>query len=334
MIQDELKVRGISAVKKTISETQTSQHDLAEVTQVCKDAHKQCTDVCEKEYNHYAQIKKTAPDPPTQMRCEQEMSKRKQFAQQCKEEAQKTEQSASAMGGDLSSILGQLMQMLQAMGGDKGGKDTGSSFETAALDTSCEGELGNKLVECMEKTGPNTSNRASLGGAGMASLGKKLDGSFNGANSNGDEKDKNPSGSENGFDSAGGFGAAGLGGLGGGAGSLNGSGSSSEGESGTGLDANIHRGYMGTGGGGGSGGGYSSGGAPSSGGNSGFGSYSLDDPDGKRKAFLASKLAEFKASGSGRSPASNGETAGPHEDNWEVIKKAYKKTSPSMFHGE
>lgn len=304
--------------KRALGEGKMTQGAIKDAAGVCQQAASRCGEICRQEALQYAQNPKT----------QEKAQKMEQINQRCQQEGQATQQKAEAAQTDLSGILEGIAALLQALGL---GEDDDEP-ELAELDDSddpCEGQYADVLIECTGQSGP-TASRAGLNGAvgTMAdSRGNLNDGLFQSSEQG---EPGGPRGSGGGNNN-GGFGGASMGGgMGGLPGGLGAGGTDGNGGSGSDLDSDIHRGYMGGGGGsGGGGGGFSSGGG-SSGGSGGFGKSSLGSD--KLASGLGKKLKKITRGGANRAPASKDGKNGPFDDNWSVVNKAYKNNAKSMYH--
>ena len=264
---------------------------------------------------------------------------------QCRSTAGKFIAAQTATLAEIAMMIQAVTGVLTALSALKNDGSGGDDFQTASVNdddeekNECEGEYADLLASCKDPSQiAAKGTRAGLGGTGGASRsgggsGVSLLASDPGAEKNigGEKKDKGQAGAGGGF-------GGGIGGFGGGAGVGSagaGSSSGSGGQGGEGFNTDIGSGFLSGGGGaGGGGGGGFSGGGSRSGGSKGFGRGSSSVGLAAKAAFQ-SKLNKFAKSNSrsGRGLASDKLKAnGPFEDNWEVLRKAYKSNSPTLFH--
>ncbi len=247
--------------------------------------------------------------------------------QQCNKEHAKAKAAFIKNLGQWAMLLTSIAALLKALGV---GEDDAPDFDDIANpdDKGCSGPNAATLVRCASKSDP-LRTRAGLNrpGANPGSLtGNPL---FEGGPDEGspgvdrgDGSGRTASGSPNGGSGPGGMG--GLPGNGLAEGSSASDGSSEEG------DGDGYGRYMDAGGGGGSGGGggYSGGGGR---GLANFGNFSSEGDKLASQNALDRKLKKYSGEGGTRSPASVGALNGPFQDNWEIVRKAYKSTSDSLL---
>lgn len=258
--------------------------------------------------------------------------------EKCRGEQKKTE---GIMGMNMAE-LGMMMQgiagLITALAGLKGNDGNIPTVpdpedDDDEEDDKCSGEYAQYLIECKDKEEITPRGTRNTGLAGMGAV----------TNPNGGGLFLNDPGAANtdgiGGDKKGGAGAAGAGGgfgggLGGGLGAAGGAGAGAAGAGGggdEGPNSDLGSGFHAASGGGGGGGGFGGGGGAPAG--KGFGSYG--GSGGKGKGGIKSKLAKFakaSAGGAGRSLASKGGANGPHDSNWAIVTKAYKKNNSTMYH--
>jgi hypothetical protein len=294
------------------------------VRRACRAANSACSEHCSREAQEHVDRANASSDPATQQAEMQQHDQKVQIRNQCHQEFAAVESQAQGLQANLAEILQALAQIAQALGMGEG-NDSMELANNEEEEDKCEGEFAHLLIECRGQSDPK-GTRAGL--SGMASLTQPGGGSgtiFDGS------QQGEPGGEDKGRGNGGAAGnspftGAGFGG-GGGFGGTNPGTSNGSGESGEGLDTDIHKGFLSGGGGGGGG---SGGGARRGGG------FRATPPlgaaaNGVDKAELQKKLNKFSGAAK-RSPASVGGTNGPFESNWVIIKKAYKKNSSSMFH--
>jgi hypothetical protein len=286
---------------------------IEEMKRVCTEATNSCISVCGRQYEQAASNNNTTA-----------MNQANTTANKCSEEQKKMIAKSDAAQMDLEQILKTVMaalQMLQGMGGD------GSKAALTTDEDPCEGQYKDILVECNGQSDPK-GTRASLNGTGVSSNnGTNADGLLQSASqgeAGGTSKGNNLKAS--------GMGASGsgMGGFGGGmSNGMGSSGSASAGDGEKGLDTDIQKGFMSADGGGSGGGGGGSSGSPAS----PFGKFGLASAGEAvtKSSALQKKLSDLVSSEK-RGLASSGDTNGPFQDNWDVIKKAYKNNTQSMFH--
>ena len=311
-----------------IAEGKAEQASLEDVLTQCREAKDECVKTCQSEIDAHntnaSNLVKAKQDPSPEEKLAKDAKER---GDSCVKEYSATEAKKQSMSANIGQALQALAAIAQMLGLGQGDDGSTEPIETAEAGDECEGEYAHLLIECKGQSDPKGS-RASL--TGLAGLNGKTSGGlgnlFDGADTGepgGEGKDSDGSGGGSGAFGAGIAGGVGAGGAG--AGSTGAGGAGSE----EGLDTDIHKGFMGAGsfggsGGGGSGGGYR-GGASRVGGIGGLSNGGLN------KAALQRKLKKA-ASDSSRKPASQGGANGPFEDNWAVVKKAYKKNSSTLHH--
>ncbi len=309
---------------QTVTATQGVMNQARSQTRVvqsaCQAAFDLCNNFCTNEANQA--YGSNPPDMPTG-------DQRISIRQRCVQENTTLQSQAAGLQADISQILEGLAMLAQALGLGQGNSGMGIGASGEEPEDKCEGEYAHLLIECKEQSGPSSSRAglsgiAALNGKTSNGLGNLFDGADGGE----------PGGEDKGVGNEGGaggnpFGAAGLGNSGG-LGGTNAANVGGDGSSGDGLDTDINKGFLGTGGGFGGGGG---GGGSRGGGGRGFSAIPPvgGSADGMNKASLQKKLNKY-ANDSARNPASVGGANGPFESNWAIIKKAYKKNSGSMFH--
>lgn len=301
-------------------EIQTAQTKIAQILKTCMEAQRSCSQVCEREYTE------AASKNPQQT---EKMNQANKTNEKCIKEAKEMNESTKVAQADLNSVLQTILaalEMLKGLGGD-GGADVATASLTDPEDP-CD-KYGDILVgEC--GSAPTTGSRSSAGLTGVGGTGAgqlNSDGLVQSAAQGepGGESKKPSKGS--GFNAAGGGGFGGFGSFGS-AGAGNSNAGAGEDKA---LNTDIHKGFMGAGAGGG-GGGFSGGGGAPRAKAAPFAKYGLGSGGGdSQKAALQKKLSKY-AKGSKRGLASSGGTNGPFQDNWSVVKKAYKKNSTTMYH--
>ena len=312
--KDELDMQARESVTKIDSTVKDCKSRLPAEQQKCTDAGKSCFETCQSEHQG---------DPSMQ----------RAMTKACQDNHDDGQKKFQAANNEFSSMLQQLLPILQALMGMFGKKDKEQELADLKKDEEediCKSEYAPMLVEC-GGVDPNTSKRSAglnrtgvlsgstVGvGSGLGEIGQATNG---GVQSSG--KKSSPIGA-----------ASGAGGLGGALG-FSGSGSSGGSDSGKveKASADIGKGYLGGGGGGGGFGSFGGGG--SKGGASFSGAF---NPNGGKGAGAGAKLK--KAMGSvgrkkgGRGLASTDGKGGPFQDNWNTISKAYKSNSATLYHQE
>jgi hypothetical protein len=314
--------------REGIRRGESSIQSLNQIRQACSAAAQQCMSVCRDEINqqHVPNMRtaQSVPDPARAQQEQQEIDRKNEIARSCKAQEDEMNAKAGSMQADLASVIQALAQLLQSLG-------AGGGEEVAETDIdyeSCDPEknpMADSMINCQGQSDPKGTRGGLTGIASLQGGGDPLNGLPQVAESG------EPGGTprDNGGNGAGagsGFGAAGFGGgfgNNGAAGAVEAASAGEEGGRGDGFGG-FH-GVSGSGGGGGGGGGF-----PRSGGYKGGSSSGGNNVNA---AGLQRKLDKYAAkSRSARSPASAGGANGPFQDNWEVIKRAYKKNSSTMFH--
>lgn len=287
----------------------TSQAKITEAQQMCKDANRQCHNSCDQEIE-------MCNFGPCQL--ENLYASKKQ----CTREYQTANSMFDASLGEIGNLLAGLANFLSALGVFD--KDP-PKMEGSGDDEDCKGPHAATLLKCTERSNPIGGRAGGISGPGSGNGGISGGGPLfevatqeKPGGQGGDNSRSSTVGGNRGPNGFGGFGGTAENGLA--SGNEAGTGGSSE-------DEDDYGRYMGTG--------SSSGGTGSAGGLRGlasFGKFSAGNGDTlASKSDLDKKLKKYSNTNT-RSPASIGAVNGPFQDNWEVVRKAYKRNSGSLLH--
>ena len=310
----------VLVIKQRGNSTKTA---IIDAKKACEQANKQCQKICETEKRNYMQ---TCEFDMTGT-CTQDLNQRYEgYKQQCTKEYTSAQNKMNFSLGEIGKLLAGVGALLSALGVNK---DDGDVNLDDIEDDECKGPDADKIVRCGRISEPIQGRAGTTRGpGGLSGPGGGLDGLFTvssqGEEPGGERGDGDGSRSATGNNAGGGSGWGG-GPSGDGLASANGeseNGGSSE-------DDSEGEQYMGTGGGGGGGsGGYSGGGR---GGLGNFGNFSSNGDKLASQSELDKNLKKY-SNANARGPASvGGAVNGPFQDNWEVIKKAYKKNSNTLL---
>jgi hypothetical protein len=294
---------------------------VQQAQQICQEAANKCNNTCQQEM-----IQARSTTPPQEQLAEQH----NQVNQMCRQQYEQMQQTSQMALADIAALIASIAQLMQALG-IGGSDDPGLAEVKEKSDDPCEGQFADMLIECTGQSGPDSARAGLSGATGVGTnTGGVNDGLYNISEQGEPGGDRSGANNNRGGGGPGmmgaGFGGGGMMGAG-----LGGAGSGSDGSgSGSGLDSDIHRGFMGGGGGGGSSGGGGAMGRAAPALNP-FGKSGLSG-DELAKAQLESKINKLAKGQGARAPASTDGKNGPFQDNWSVVTQAYKKNSSTMFH--
>ncbi len=318
--------------KNALTNLNLSKLGLFKGQKTCKAAFKRCTSVCNAERTQYAQLAANAVNDPTGYQTfKAQVDQRDQAMKVCKSEAENGTMNMAQVAGLISQAIPALVALGQVLGMGK------EDFESAGIDLgdgntdpySCEGKYGDDLIACQNGQSNPSSARAGLAGGEtkLSGNGSALDGLFSESDA-GEPGGESVAGNDSGVGAAN-FGDSGMSGAFGAA-SLGSNNAAEEGVAESELNTKINEGNFG---------GLSSSGGSGSKARPSMKPFSLTPTPGLAGAAanpqLQRNLNKFKsasADSSRRAPASAGKANGPHDENWDVIKQAYKNNIGTLFH--
>ena len=315
----------------TQAAAQDTQFSLELAKKVCNDANNHCKTQCDQEISELNNLLTGCRYHYTPGTCDPvpgEIQKRQTWKQQCNQEFQTAQAKFNFSLSEIAKLLGGIASLLGALG--YGGDEEEPTFggDENEDDDICKGPYASSIPKCGGGSDPTNGGRPIVTGGPRPGLTTGGPNPFQVSQSSGEPGGERGDGNNGGGAGAGSGSGGGLGGFGAMGDSGLAAAENGESEGGSEEDDPGSYGYMGAGGGGSGGGG--SGGFGRGLGN--FGKFAVGSSDKPGSGDDLDKQLKRYSSGNTRAPASvGGGLNGPFQDNWKVVKEAYKRNSDTLL---